>query len=165
LFSPDSNRISGGAGDDDVVGSAGNDTLAGGIGDDGVLVSFGDDLLRAGAGEDFLSGGFDRDTLRGGGGNDTLVGEGDADTFVFARANRGGDDIITDFENDLDQLLLIGFGFTTAADVIAAATTATIGDITGTLITLPSFPAGSAASVFLQNFALENLDAADIILG
>lgn len=49
-----------------------------------------------------LSGGAGNDTLNGGAGNDVLTGGGDADAFVFVVG--GGQDRITDFQNNVDTL-------------------------------------------------------------
>lgn len=94
------NRLSGGAGDDTIMGG-------GGSAGDG-------DILRGGAGNDDLYGGDGDDTLEGGPGKDNLFGGPDADTIsyegskagVFVRlrdgAARGGDaegDVYRDIEN------------------------------------------------------------------
>lgn len=94
------NRLSGGAGDDTIMGG-------GGSASDG-------DILRGGAGDDKLYGGAGDDTLEGGPGKDSLFGGPDEDTIsyegskagVFVRlrdgAARGGDaqgDTYRDVEN------------------------------------------------------------------
>lgn len=65
--------VNGGAGDDELTGTAYNDKLSGGVGDD---------------------------TLIGGKGNDTLTGGKGADTFVFK--SKEGVDVITDASADDD---------------------------------------------------------------
>ncbi len=83
-------------GDDDLFGRAGNDILAGGAGDDDLFGGAGNDILRGGLGEDDLIGGPGRDTLIGGAGLDTFV------------LQRNGNDIISDFQDGIDELRLSG---------------------------------------------------------
>jgi Ca2+-binding RTX toxin-like protein len=119
----------GDAGDDAMNGNAGNDTMSGGDGDDVMQGGIGSDLLSGGYGEDTLLGeaGFDRlsgnagddslegnsgnDTLSGGSGNDALRGGQGADHFVFETGD--GSDVILDFSNNVDTLVLDGFLFGT----------------------------------------------------
>jgi serralysin len=58
------------------------------------------------------------DTLIGGGGADALFGEGGRDAFLFAPGS--GADAIRDYTPGFDRLLLQGFGFGSAAAVLAA---------------------------------------------
>ncbi|MFN4201853.1 MAG: calcium-binding protein [Tabrizicola sp.] len=58
--------------------------------------------IRGGAGNDTLSGRSGDDWLDGGAGDDWLFGGTGADTFVFS----GGRDIVHDFENGVDRILL-----------------------------------------------------------
>ncbi|MGZ8667348.1 MAG: calcium-binding protein [Solirubrobacterales bacterium] len=78
---PNVEDLSGGDGDDRIVGSsaenslrgnAGDDTLIGGNRDDSLNGSTGDDAMRGDAGDDRLSGDAGGDTLRGGAGDDEL---------------------------------------------------------------------------------------------
>ncbi|WP_068112465.1 Calx-beta domain-containing protein [Tropicimonas marinistellae] len=78
------NKLDGGKGDDLLIGKAGNDVLLGG------------------AGRDKLLGGDKSDRLDGGAGSDILGGGKGADKFVFT----GGNDRITDFQNNVDTVLL-----------------------------------------------------------
>ncbi|MBD2090066.1 hypothetical protein H6F67_09395 [Microcoleus sp. FACHB-1515] len=107
--------ISGLAGDDRILGLGGNDTLIGGSGNDELDGGAGRDTLNGGAGSDALRGGEGNDILIGGGGNDLLDGgqgrdrlrgNGGSDRFVLTR--RQGRDIIEDFQNGRDSLLLTG---------------------------------------------------------
>ena len=77
---------------EDLTGSGFGDTLAG----NGLA-----NILTGEAGHDRLSGGAGNDTLIGGTGDDTLIGGLGADSFVFS----GGRDLITDFANDVDDLV------------------------------------------------------------
>jgi Ca2+-binding RTX toxin-like protein len=81
------NRISGGAGADNLGGADGNDTVFG---------NSGNDTLAGGAGDDWLDGGLGNDTMKGGIGNDTYVlnaagdkidGEDNADVADLVRAS------------------------------------------------------------------------------
>ncbi|MEM1103464.1 MAG: calcium-binding protein [Pseudomonadota bacterium] len=115
--------IEGGTGDDELSGNQGADTLFGGDGDDSLFAQFGSDFADGGAGNDSLFGGLDQgnDTLVGGEGNDTLFGLGGADRFVFAR---GDDlDLISDFENGVDDIRLVGFGsdFDSVGELLAVS--------------------------------------------
>jgi Ca2+-binding RTX toxin-like protein len=61
------------AGNDVVVGTAGDDVLVGGSGNDVLCGLDGDDVLLGGSGNDHLDGGPDIDALTGGSGNDTVI--------------------------------------------------------------------------------------------
>lgn len=93
---PNADNISGGAGDELIVGFNGNDLLAGNGGDDLLVGDNGDDTLTGGAGmdallggagNDLLDGGAQMDVLLGGAGNDTLSGGAGDDALV----GMGGD--------------------------------------------------------------------------
>lgn len=81
---PWSDTIGGGAGNDVLMGMAGDDgiggsgpgvdRLCGGPGDDGVIADDGDDRLFGGPGNDHLEGGGGRDVCFGGSGDDRLEG-------------------------------------------------------------------------------------------
>ena len=117
--------IAGGLGDDSVWGSRGNDwirgedTLAseggddmlyGGPGNDLIYGNMGSDRLFGGTEDDHLNGGIGDDLMRGGLGYDILTGGEGADSFVLVAGEET--DIITDFELELDEIILYG-GITT----------------------------------------------------
>ena len=90
-------QISGGDGDDLLEGGEGADSLSGGDGADRLLGGDGDDTLTGGegldrltggAGNDTLDGGAGSDILEGGAGNDTLTGVA-FDTIVYSGARSG----------------------------------------------------------------------------
>ncbi|WBU55502.1 M10 family metallopeptidase [Paracoccus sediminicola] len=141
-------RVDGGKHDDKLEGGGGHDTLRGGNGDDLLYGGNHNDILIGGGGSDRLFGGKHDDQLRGYSGNDTLAGQkgddrvlgGDgndriisesgidrvtggagADEFVF----KGGMQIITDFRDDLDELLIdrgaLGYGGLSKSQVISRA--------------------------------------------
>ncbi|MEM6381039.1 MAG: calcium-binding protein [Pseudomonadota bacterium] len=108
--------ISSGAGDDRLEGGNDNDSLFGGSGQDTLIGEAGNDFLQAGSGSDFLFGGSGNDTLdgresidvlNGGAGDDTLIGGTGADTFIFAPGF--GNDTVTDFQDNIDELDLTAF--------------------------------------------------------
>ena len=109
--------FNGGAGEDNIRGGAGDDTLLGGLNADKLYGQEGDDELQGGSGGDRLYGGDDEDRIVGGDGNDVLHGdnagdgddaEGWSDTFVFD--NNDGNDVVNDFEDDLDEVELTSGG-------------------------------------------------------
>src|SRR5262249_6542981 len=67
-------NVTGGSGDDVLVGDASNNVLMGGAGNDVLLGGAGSDTLRGGDGRDLLVGGTDADTLDGGADDDILIG-------------------------------------------------------------------------------------------
>ena len=67
-------NLSGGGGNDWLLGAAGKDTLSGGGGNDYLVGGSDNDHLIGGGGNDILDGGTGNDHLIGGGGNDTLYG-------------------------------------------------------------------------------------------
>lgn len=96
--------IWGDGGNDRLRGDSGNDTLYGGSGSDRIAAGAGNDRLFGDTGNDILWGNSGRDRISGGTGNDTLYGGSGVDTFVFAK---GYDrDVIADFENNVDTIML-----------------------------------------------------------
>ncbi|MEM6381041.1 MAG: matrixin family metalloprotease [Pseudomonadota bacterium] len=120
--------ISSGSGDDLLEGGSGNDSLFGGFGVDRMFGEAGNDFLQAGASDDRLFGGSgddtldgreDDDLLSGGSGTDTLIGGSGADTFVFASGF--GNDTVTDFQDNIDQLDLTAFNFASVGGALSFA--------------------------------------------
>jgi hypothetical protein len=74
-------KIAGGAGDDVISGGNGNDWIDGSIGNDFLTGDYGNDSLIGGVGADMLYGGADNDSLSGGAGNDFLIGAAGRDNF------------------------------------------------------------------------------------
>ncbi|MFT5327612.1 MAG: Ca2+-binding RTX toxin-like protein [Planctomycetaceae bacterium] len=84
-------QVSGGPGNDTLIGTMNDDTLAGSAGDDVVNGRGGNDVLSGGVGIDVLLGGSGRDRLNGGDGADRLLGQGgNGDTLTGG----DGDDMI-----------------------------------------------------------------------
>ena len=102
---------------------------------------------------DTLTGGVGDDTITGLAGDDTLDGGEGADTFVFAPGH--GNDTITDFADGKDMIDLSAFsGISAFGDL---AFTAVGSDVE---IDLSEYGGGT---ITLQNFTLNNLDAADFV--
>ena len=120
-------RMEGNDGNDLLHGGKGNDTGSGGLGDDTIYGDTGDDLIDGNAGNDLLNGGQGNDTLDGGSGNDELIGDvgddllfgaGGADTLTggagqdqFVLTPTSGSDLITDFTDGEDLIVLDGLTF------------------------------------------------------
>lgn len=102
-------KVNGANGNDDINGAGGDDRLVGGFGDDKLSGGLGDDILSGGAGDDTLAGGLGNDKLKGGLGNDRLKGGDGNDEFVFTYL--GGQDVIVDYEDGVDKIVLTGSGF------------------------------------------------------
>jgi hypothetical protein len=150
------NVLTGGAHDDQLIASWGNnDRLAG---------NAGNDLLIGGDGNNQIYGGAGADTILGWGGNDFLSGGTGADTFVFTKnmdffGGTTGRDTITDFTvgsltghdvidiTDVDPATFLTF---TAGHLVADANAIQSG--ADTLIIL-----GANDSIRLQNVILTNL--------
>lgn len=90
-FSKSNDVINGQGGNDQIDGLSGDDWLRGGAGDDNLLGNNGDDILVGGVG---------RDNVIGGEGYDRFILEPNA-----------GIDIITDFQDNQDQIGLVGIAF------------------------------------------------------
>ncbi len=73
--------LSGGEGDDTLLGTNHSDLLSGGNGDDSLIGAGGNDVLKGGLGNDTLGGDDGQDTLNGGDGNDQLSGDGGNDAL------------------------------------------------------------------------------------
>lgn len=95
-----------GTGDDTMSGNGGADTISAGSGDDVIDGGNGSDSIDAGTGDDVVRGGNGADTIEGGAGDDRLTGGSRADTFVFT--SDGGDDVVTDYEDNRDKIQIEG---------------------------------------------------------
>ncbi len=118
----------GGDGDDFMDGAGGGDRLHGGAGDDairGESFSFGsgwndhlfgdagDDVLFGFDGDDVLDGGDDSDIMLGYGGNDSYTGGAGGDFFqVLTGGYGGGEDVVFDFVDGEDRILMAYDGLT-----------------------------------------------------
>ena len=96
--------IRGQAGNDYLNGQGGNDRLIGGGGKDNLIGAGGKDFLKGGGGNDILNGGGKVDRLEGGKGADKLTGGAAKDYFIFGK--RDGIDVITDFDQSKDLIII-----------------------------------------------------------
>ena len=152
-----------GAGDDTVVGGAANDVLKGGSGEDFLLGGAGTDLVYAGLGADFVNGGVGTDTevlgsgadtaawnpgegndaISGGHGRDTLAFNGsDADERMSLTADGTSAVFLRSpgtIRMDLDGVERLDLATLGGADAV------TIGDLTGTALTVADIDLSSAA--------------------
>lgn len=110
-----STKIKGTNGSDRLEGSINNDKLDGKNGSDRLFGGDGNDHLKGGKGNDTLIGGNGDDLLKGGEGADILTGGAGSDRFeIKYKPNKPGyrfADIITDFEDGVDQLKLDDVSF------------------------------------------------------
>jgi serralysin len=98
--------IGGGTGRDTIDAGAGDDRVGGGEGNDSILGGDGNDFLAGGGRDDTLNGGAGNDTINAGAGNDVITGGADADQFVFSSFFDGEADVITDFEDSIDRVVI-----------------------------------------------------------
>ncbi|MEM1275551.1 MAG: calcium-binding protein [Pseudomonadota bacterium] len=87
LLPEDDDRLYGGAGDDDISGSAGHDMLDGGLGNDTLNGGSGNDLLYGGDGVDDMAGGSGNDILYGGSADDLMTGNSGEDVLSGGLGN------------------------------------------------------------------------------
>ena len=163
--------LNGGSGNDQLFGGADNDKLYGGSGNDQLSGEDGNDLLRGGIGDDILDGGngndrlfgaADNDTLNGGAGNDQLFGEAGNDILTggigldrFVFQPNGGQDRVTDFEDNLDLLKFTAYNFASKDEVLALAAQAGA-DV---VFTMPD-----GGTIELSNFDIALLGAEDVVI-
>ena len=98
-------HVSGGSGDDVLLGNDEVNSLAGFAGDDLIHGRGGDDRIQGSWGNDALGGGEGDDTLIGHGGDDTLIGHEGDDTLdggggVDNLVGHDGDDVMDDGDGD-----------------------------------------------------------------
>ncbi|HMC12232.1 MAG TPA: hypothetical protein VKH44_13115, partial [Pirellulaceae bacterium] len=101
-------EVHGDAGNDHITGGSGDDVLIGGAGNDHVNGGSGDDLIRGNQGNDKLQGCDGDDILVGDAGNDDLIGDGGRDLLIGGAGNDhlvGGadDDILIGGMTSFDQ--------------------------------------------------------------
>ncbi|MDR6756077.1 Ca2+-binding RTX toxin-like protein [Mycoplana sp. BE70] len=170
--------LDGGAGNDALIGGAGADKLNGGAGTDtasyagatkGVVANLakasvntndarGDtyvsiENLTGSSYADKLTGNSGANKINGGKGNDTLTGGGGADVFVFAKGY--GKDTITDFQNNIDDIDLRSYNFSSVSAVLKKAVQV------GTDVHIKL---SSTDIIVLDDFKLKDLDASDFLL-
>lgn len=151
--------VIGGSQNDEVSGGNGNDTIFGGTGNDVVNGDDGADDIFGGGGRDVINGGAGDDTLRPSGGNDTLSGGAGSDVFMFAQNH--GADRIDDFDLDDDSLDLSGTitEFASVAEVTNAASEVMQDGQSGVLI-----DTGGTSSIFIVGLSLDQLASVTVLL-
>ncbi|MCB1517006.1 MAG: hypothetical protein KDJ19_05240 [Hyphomicrobiaceae bacterium] len=100
--------VSGGNGDDTLIGSS--------VDDDDLSGGDNNDTLKGRDGDDTLDGGSGRDHLFAGRGNDELTGGTQRDYFHFGRNQ--GENTISDYEDGTDRIDLTAFGFASKGDAL-----------------------------------------------
>ena len=109
--------VQGFGGNDQIFGNQGTDVLQGNQGDDIIYGGQNADTIFGGQGNDLISGDFGADWLIGDLGRDTMTGGEGEDIFAIGRrgdlSSTGGvsladADVITDFGNGGDRLILTG---------------------------------------------------------
>ncbi len=154
----DNDSIVGRLGADLIQGNSGNDFLRGNQGDDTVRGGQGDDTVRGGQDNDVLFGGKGNDDVLGGKGNDVLFGGPDFDTFIFGDSS--GQDVIGDFELNVDLIAIAsnvnGSGILSEADALAQITTDAVGDAV--------FDLGGGNTVTLAGVDPSTISEADLLI-
>jgi Ca2+-binding RTX toxin-like protein len=136
---------------DDIYGLGGNDVLYG---------YAGSDWLNGGSGGDILYGGNGNDILIGGIGVNDLWGGANYDDFVMSYRNASGlsDDLVQDFQLDIDQVDLSSWGTSDFSQVQALLETDSYGDAT-----LNAYFAGYDHILTLNAIAPGDLVASDFL--
>ncbi len=160
--------LSGGAGNDTIIGSQGANVLLGDDGDDTVTGGRGDDVALLGAGND-------RFVWNPGDGSDVVEGQADFDTLVFngtainenfdISANGGRIRLFRDVANvvmDLDDIERVEIHAGNGSDTVV------VNDLTGTDVTevladLASSPGGSSADGVLDTVIVNATGGVDVI--
>ena len=152
--------ITGSDGADSLQGGSENDTLFAGTGEDAIDGGAGDDSVIAGDDNDTAVGNLGADSLFGQAGDDRLTGGADADRFDFTTG--GGKDRVLDFEDGIDQLLFFGFGasYDTEAEILATAEQ----NGTSVMFTVPNNGTPGVTRVIVQDFDLDDMSSADLIV-
>lgn len=122
-----------------------------GQGDDTVIGNDEDNVIFAGEGNDRIDGRGGDDTLQGGRGRDTMEGGAGADTFIV------GNDLIVDFENNIDKI-----AFEDYSGGPASFDDLTITDVAGHAVVTYEIHSGIEMSLTVLNSA-GTLDAGDFI--
>jgi Ca2+-binding RTX toxin-like protein len=167
MFATTGVSITGGVGDDVLIGNSTTgttDNIIGGDGDDVITGAAGDDVLTGGTGDDLLTGAAGADVLTGGAGNDIFDYNASSNSTLINL------DVIADFFANT-----VGNGTAGAADDSGATTTAAdrngdVIDISGigafTKIDVSVQSNASDAQTFLQNLAVASVaDAGNLFVG
>ncbi|MDF2232234.1 calcium-binding protein [Albimonas sp. CAU 1670] len=141
-----------------IIAGDDNDTVVGGDGEDTVEGGGGFDLIKGKGGDDVLKGGAGLDTIVGGGGDDEMTGGSLSDLFRVGK--HSGDDVITDFENEVDVVDLRKLSITGSGKV--AQVQAAAHDVDGgSIIDLDAL--GGDGSLELQGLAVSQYGGAEFL--
>lgn len=158
----EANTIAGLAGNDSIYGYDGNDTLTGGTGND---------KLFGGNGDDTLSGGDNFDILVGNAGKDTLSGGSGVDYFRYLAASDStpgvNRDIITDFQDGIDRIDVVGVTLPGASFIGGAAFTGSNqirAEVSGADTIVQVNVNGITLEILVQNTNPANFSLADFIV-
>ena len=130
-------NVSGGAGNDTLIGDDNVNSLSGGDGDDSLNGLGANDLLLGELGNDVLRGGAGNDSLDGGIGNDSVFGDADDDSILISlgddslNGGAGTDLLIGSGDVDFqltDSTLLSGIGNAAMQNIELAQLTGGAGD-------------------------------------
>lgn len=105
---------------ENLTGTNFSDKLIGNNSDNLIIGRDGNDTLISGLGNDVVRGKNGADMLLGGVGDDKLIGGNGADTFIFK--DNWGNDVIKDFEDDIDVLKFHGMQMDEVEDAFDHAT-------------------------------------------
>lgn len=143
-----------------IYGSAYDDNIYGLGGDDVIYGRGGHDLLDGGDGDDQLFGGYGNDILLGGSGINDLWGGSGYDLFaVRVRTTAAfSDDLVGDFQFDIDWVDLRAWGVSDFSQVLALLGTDSLGDAT-----LNAYYAGQDHILTFNEVAPGELIASDFI--
>jgi len=145
------NILVGDAGNDALSGGGDNDIMAGAANNDILSGDAGNDTMLGGAGNDALAGGADDDVISGGTGVDVATGGAGADIFAYTLGD--GALTMTDFEDGVDDLAIIGASGATFANIAPLLTQDGADVVIG----------GGATEIRWQNTLVADLGADDFI--
>lgn len=141
-------NIIGSAHADQLIGNSGANAMNGAAGNDLIFGWTGNDTLYGWTGDDTLSGGDGDDMIWGHDGNDMLYGGAGADHFAFQTG--GGRDVICDWQDGTDRLLIrAGTAYDTFSEL-------TIRDAGGNAVIVIG-----DATIALVGVAVSQIDASD----
>lgn len=170
MFAATGVSITGGVGDDVLIGNSATgtaDIISGGDGDDVITGAAGDDVLTGGAGDDILKGAAGADVLTGGAGNDIFDYDASSESTLINL------DVIADFFANTVGNGTAGAADDSGATTIAANRNGDVLDISDIHGILPAFTKidvsvqsnASDAQTFLQNLAVASAADAAVFVG
>jgi Ca2+-binding RTX toxin-like protein len=143
-----------------IHGTSSSDNIFGRGGDDDIFGHVGNDRLDGESGDDFLFGGSGNDVLIGGLGINDLWGDSGFDLFTVSTRTSAGfsDDLVRDFDLDIDRVDLRAWGVSDFSQIKALLESDLFGDAT-----LNAYYAGHDHVLTLSDVAPSELIAGDFI--